>query len=130
MHLDTSSQPPNSLIKLVYLIYALHLFSAVNGLLSPALIVTAFLSGWPSIIALIMSYIWRDESVGTYLASHFDWLIRTFWVALVWLIIGWVLIATVIGMVIGIPMLLIVGVWVLYRLLKGLFALNDRKQII
>ncbi len=127
---ESSSQPPINLIKLCYLIYALHIFSAVNGLLSPALIVTAFLSGWPSIIALIMSYIWRDDAVGTYLDSHFEWVIRTFWLALVWLVIGAILIATFIGAVIGIPILLIVGVWVLYRLLKGLFALNDRRAIL
>ncbi len=130
MQLDSFNQPPANLIKLTYLIYGLHIFSAVSGLLSPALIITAFLTGWPSIIALIMSYIWRDDAVGTYLATHFDWLIGTFWIALVWLIIGWILIATVIGMVIGIPMLLIIGVWVLYRLLKGLFALNDRRHVV
>ena len=130
MQLDNFNQPPANLLKLTYLIYGLHIFSAVSGLLSPALIITAFLTGWPSIIALIMSYIWRDDASGTYLASHFDWLIGTFWVALVWLIIGWILIATVIGMVIGIPLLLIIGVWVLYRLMKGLFALNDRRHIV
>lgn len=129
MQLETSPNPAHSLIKLTYLVYALHILSAVNGLLTPAFIITAFLTGWPSIIALIISYIWRSDASQTYLYSHFNWLISTFWTALIWLLIGWVLIATVIGMVIGIPLLLIVGIWVLYRLFKGLFALNDRRMV-
>lgn len=126
---STSTPPSASLLKITYLIYALHIFSAVNGLLTPAFIVTAFLSGWPSIIALVMSYIWRADTEGTFLHSHFKWLIGTFWKALIFLVIAWLLIATVIGMIIGVPILLIVGIWVLYRLARGLLALNDRNQV-
>jgi len=129
MQLEPVSPPPSSLIRLTYLIYALHIFSAISGLLTPALIVTAFLTGWPSVIALIMSYIWREDARGSYLASHFTWLIRTFWFTLLWLVIGSVLIATIIGLVIGVPMLLVVGIWVLYRLARGLLALNDRRIV-
>lgn len=129
MQIESVQSPKQSLIKIVYLIYALHIFSAVSGLLSPALIITTFLTGWPSIIALVMSYIWRGDAEQTYLYTHFDWLIKTFWAALLWLLLAWVLILTVIGMVIGVPILLLVGVWVLYRLGKGLFALNDRRAV-
>ena len=129
MQLEPVSPPPSSLIRLTYLIYTLHIFSAISGLLTPALIVTAFLTGWPSVIALIMSYIWREDARGSYLASHFTWLIRTFWFTLLWLVIGSVLIATIIGLVIGVPMLLVVGIWVLYRLARGLLALNDRRIV-
>jgi hypothetical protein len=45
-------------------IYGLHAFSALTGLLSPAMIVTAFLSGWPSIIAVILNYVKRAEVRG------------------------------------------------------------------
>ena len=129
--IEPASKGPQlaSLTKITYLIYALHIFSAVNGLLTPAFIVTAFLSGWPSLIALVMSYVWREDTEGTFLHAHFNWLIRTFWFALLWLAIAWVLVATVVGIVIGLPMLLIVGIWVLYRLARGLFALNDRRAV-
>ena len=129
MQLDAQGPSKTSLVKITYLIYALHIFSAVNGLLTPAFIVTAFLSGWPSLIALVMSYIWREDTEGTFLHAHFNWLIRTFWFALLWLAIAWVLVATVVGIVIGLPMLLVVGIWVLYRLARGLFALNDRRAV-
>ena len=129
MRLDTIRTPTQPLINVIYIIYALHIFSALNGLLTPAFVITAFLTGWPSIIALVMSYIWRKDASNTYLYSHFDWLISTFWTALVWLVVAWLLIITVIGMVVGIPLMLVVGLWVLYRLGKGFFALNDRKPI-
>ena len=129
MNIDNFKSAPPSLAKIVFLIYALHLFSAISGLLSPALIITTFLTGWPSIIALIMSYIWKDDATGTFLSSHFDWLIQTFWLALIWLVVSWVLILTAVGAVIGIPMMLITGVWVLYRLFKGIFALNGRRVV-
>lgn len=130
MQLDISKQPEPNLIRIVYLIYALHIFSAVNGLLTPAFIVTAFLSGWPSLIAVVMSYIWRADAEKTFLASHFTWLIRTFWATLIWLAVAWLLIATFVGIVIGIPLLLVVGIWVLYRLARGLLALNGRRAVI
>jgi uncharacterized membrane protein len=116
--------------KIVFVIYLLHFFSAFTGLLTPAFIVTAFLTGWPSIIAVIMSYFWRNDADGTYLESHFSWLIRTFWFTVLWLIVAWFFIVTIIGMVIGIPMLLTVGIWVMYRLLKGIFAMNGRRGVL
>jgi len=129
MLLDTTRTPTPSLVKITYITYALHIFSALNGLLSPAFILTAFLTGWPSIIALVISYIWRDDAEYTYLYSHLNWLISTFWRALVWLVVAWLLIITVVGVVVGLPLMLIVGLWILYRLGKGFFALNDRRIV-
>ena len=126
---DMQTAPPASLLKITYLIYALHIFSAVSGLLTPAFILTAFLTGWPSILALVISYIWRGDAENTFLHSHFNWLISTFWKALIGFAIAGVLIFTVVGSVLGFPIMLIVGVWVLYRLGKGLFALNDRSSV-
>lgn len=129
MQSEQTMQPSKALVRLTFVIYLLHLFSAINGLLSPALIVTVFLTGWPSVIALIMSYIWKVDAHGTFLQSHFSWLISTFWWTLLWVVISWVLIATFVGMIIGVPMILIVGIWVIYRLSVGLFALNDQRSI-
>ena len=62
---------------ITHLIYALHAWSVVAGLVTPAFIVTAFLAGWPSIIAVILNYVKRGAAAGTYLESHFRWQIRT-----------------------------------------------------
>ena len=121
--------PAEGLVTLTHVMYGLHAFSAITGLTSAAFIVTAFLSGWPSIIAVIINYVKRNEVHGTYLDSHFGWQIRTFWYAVVWFVIGAVLIATVIGAVIGYPLLIVVGLWVLYRIVRGWMTLVDGKSM-
>jgi uncharacterized membrane protein len=121
--------PAEGLVTLTHVMYGLHAFSAITGLTSAAFIVTAFLSGWPSIIAVIINYVKRNEVHGTYLDSHFGWQIRTFWYAVVWFVIGAVLIATVIGAVVGYPLLIVVGLWVLYRIVRGWITLVDGKSM-
>ncbi len=130
--IDESTQtvvPAEGLVTLTHVIYGLHAFSAITGLTSAAFIVTAFLSGWPSIIAVILNYVKRNEARGTYLDSHFGWQIRTFWYAVLWFVIGAVLIATVLGAVIGVPLLIVAGLWVLYRIVRGWITLVDRKPM-
>ena len=121
--------PPQGLVTLTHVMYGLHAFSAITGLMSAALVVTAFLTSWPSIIAVIMNYVKRSEAAGTFLDSHFSWQLRTFWFALLWVVIGWLLIVTIIGAVIGVPLLLGVGVWVLYRIARGWINLANRKPM-
>jgi uncharacterized membrane protein len=115
--------PGNNLVNLTHVVYGLHAFSAIVGLTSAAFVVTAFLTGWPSIIAVIINYVKRGDVRGTFLESHFSWQIRTFWWALLWFVIAGLFIITFIGMVIGVPLLLVVGIWVLYRIARGWLAL-------
>jgi uncharacterized membrane protein len=121
--------PRESLVTLAHVIYGLHAFSALTGLLSPAMIVTAFLTGWPSIIAVILNYVKRSEVRGTWLDSHYSWQIRTFWYALLWLAIGAVAFATVIGIPVAIVLWFATGVWVLYRIIRGWLALSSAKVL-
>src|SRR5881409_2209791 len=80
----TVRHPREGLITLAHVIYALHAFSALTGLASSVLVVTTFVTGWPSIIAVILNYAKRSEVRGTWLDSHFRWQIRTFWFGLLW----------------------------------------------
>jgi len=121
--------PAGNLITLTHVIYALHAFSAITGIISPAFVVTAFLTGWPSIIAVIINYVRRSDVRGTFLDSHFSWQIRTFWWAVFWCLLGWLLIITIIGALIGIPLLLLVGLWVIYRIVRGWLALESGKPM-
>jgi uncharacterized membrane protein len=117
--------PSKGLIRITHIIYLLHAFSVLMGILGPAFIITAFLTGWPSIIAVIMNYVKRSDVRGTYLDSHFGWQIRTFWYTLLWLVIAAMLFATVIGIVFAYILVLIIGVWVTYRIIRGWIALNE-----
>jgi uncharacterized membrane protein len=119
-------QPADSLITLTHVIYALHAFTVATGLLTPAFILTAFLTGWPSILAVILNYLKRDEARGTYLESHFRWQIRTFWFALLWVALAWLLILTLFGIPFAAVIFVIAGLWVLYRIVRGWLRLNDK----
>jgi uncharacterized membrane protein len=116
-------------VTLAHVIYALHAFSALTGMLSPAMVVTAFLTGWPSIIAVILNYVKRSEVRGTWLDSHFSWQIRTFWFALLWLALGGVLFLTVVGIPFAFVVWFATGIWVLYRIIRGWLALSSQKEL-
>lgn len=121
--------PRPGLIRLTHIIYGLHAFSAVMGVISSAAVVTAFLTGWPSILAVILNYARRSDVRGTFLESHFRWQIRTFWYALVWVLVGLALVVTVIGIPLALLLFVGTGIWVLYRIGRGWLALNDGRDI-
>ena len=122
-----TQQPTSGLVNLTFLIYGLHLFSVVNGLLGTALIVTTFLTGWPSIIAVILNYLKRSDTEGTHLESHFRWQIRTFWFTVLWMVVAAVAAITVIGIPLAIGIVLFVGIWVFYRMVRGVWrSMSDQ----
>jgi uncharacterized membrane protein len=121
--------PREGLVTLTHVIYGLHAFSALTGLLGAAFIVTAFLSGWPSIIAVILNYVKRSEVRGTWLDSHFSWQIRTFWFAVLWVVIGAILFVTIVGIPFAWVLWVITGLWVLYRIIRGWLALSSQKAL-
>src|SRR6266704_753856 len=126
----TVPHPSEGLITLTHVIYALHAFSAFTGLLSSAFILTAFLTGWPSIIAVILNYAKRAEVRGTWLDSHFGWQIRTFWYALLWLLWGGVAFVTLLGIPAALMVWGLTGLWVLYRLARGWMTLSGQKPML
>lgn len=121
--------PPDSLIKVSHVIYGLHALTVVTGLMTPAFIVTAFITGWPSLIAVVLSYVKRGEARGTFLESHFRWQIRTFWFALLWLLVALLLAFTLIGIPLAFVLAACAGVWVLYRVVRGWLNLNERRPL-
>jgi uncharacterized membrane protein len=97
--------------KLATICYALYAISCIIGI--------------TAIAAIIINYLKRDEVAGTWVASHFEWQIKTFWYALIGAFVSWLLMFILIGF----PMLLAVGVWAIYRIVKGWLALNDGKPV-
>jgi uncharacterized membrane protein len=124
-------RPSDSLVTWTHLIYALHAFSLLAGVVGTATVVGAFLTGWPSIVAVILNYVKRGEARGTWLESHFRWQIRTFWWGLLWVCLCWgfVLITFGIGILIAWLPLAILTLWFIYRVARGWMALNDRKTM-
>ena len=113
------------------MIYGLHAFSLLTGILGAATVVGAFLTGWPSIIAVILNYVKRGEVRGTWLESHFRWQIRTFWFGLLWvsLCVLFVVATFGVGILIAWLPLGFVGLWFIYRIIRGWLALGDRRPM-
>ena len=129
--MNAIAEPRASLIKLTHVIYALHALSLVTGIIGAATVVGAFLTGWPSILAVILNYAKRSEVRGTWLESHFRWQIRTFWFGLLWVTLcALFIIATLgIGLLIAWLPLSLVGVWFIYRIARGWLRLMERRPM-
>ena len=120
-----------SLTTWTQVIYGLHAFSLLTGILGAATVVGAFLIGWPSIIAVILNYVKRSDVRGTWLESHFLWQIRTFWWGLLWVCLCWAFVLFTFGFglfVVWLP-LGVLTLWFIYRIARGWLALNDRRPV-
>ena len=120
---------PGSLVTTAQIIYGLHALSILIGLTSALTIVGAFVFGVPSIIAVILNYVRQPDVRGTFLESHFRWQIRTFWFALLWIVIAMMLFVTLIGIPLAWIVCIAAGIWVIYRVTHGWLTLQDRKPM-
>ncbi|AGP48675.1 membrane protein [Psychrobacter sp. G] len=118
---------------ITYLLYVLSYFTA--GLL------------W--IVPIFMNYAKRRDADGTWLATHFDWQIKTFWYSIVWFIVGIGIITFALGsfgvsmmadsgnIAVGSVLLASIGfiimgvafIWHLYRIVRGWIALADGRPV-
>jgi uncharacterized membrane protein len=126
---EMRAEPVPSLVTVTHAVYALHTLSLLIGVTTAATIIGAFVFGVPSIIAVVINYLKRDEARGTFLASHFRWQIRTFWFALLWFVIGAMLFASVIGIPLALAVFFADGVWAIYRIARGWLALRNGKPM-
>jgi len=126
-------EPDASLVRLTHITYALHALGLAIGAFGASTLIGAFVFGWPSIIAVIINYVKQGDARGTWLESHFRWQIRTFWFALLWVIligiIGAALTVVLIGFAIWGVGLFVLGLWAVYRIARGWLRLNDRKPM-
>jgi len=121
----------DALVTWTNVIYLLHAFSLLTGILGAATVIGAFLVGWPSIIAVILNYLKRSDVRGTWLESHFLWQIRTFWFGLLWvsLCVIFVIATLGIGILVAWLPLGVITIWFIYRIARGWLALNERRPM-
>ena len=108
MSIERSSVESDRTLALVA--YALHLFGAIAAI--------------PSIVGLIVNYVKRNDYDELF-DSHHSWMIRSFWWAILWCVIGVVTIVVVIGWAI----LFVVWLWYIYRHVRGLIALLNGEPL-
>jgi len=129
-----SAEPVDaSLVSYTHIIYALHSLAVLIGLTSTVTIIGSFIFGLPSIIAVIMNYARQSDARGTFLESHFRWQIRTFWFALLWVIVTLAVSLPLMLVVVGFFTLgigfVLLGLWVIYRIIRGWLALRDHQPV-
>ena len=119
-----------SLVQLTHIIYGLHAIAVLVGVTSAATVAGGFVFGLPSLIAVFLNYLKRSDVNGTWLESHFRWQIRTFWFTLLWLVLSFLVMLTLIGIPIAAwVMIPLLGLWVGYRVLRGWLALSGGRQV-
>lgn len=112
-------------------------------------VISYFTAGLLWIVPIVMNYLKRHDADGSWLATHFDWQIKTFWYSIVWFFLGVIIIAFALGgvgvsvltdsdgMVIGSILLAGFGllimtltfIWHLYRVIRGWIALTDNRPV-
>ena len=88
-----------------------------------------FTLGAASFIPLILNYVKRDDSAGTFVHSHHGWMIRSFWWYLVWMVAGGAVALTFIGIPLAFVIWCAAWLWKAYRLIKGIVDLNENRPM-
>lgn len=122
-------EPLPSPVPAAHIVYGLHAFAIGLGIVGASTIIGGFVGSVPSIIAVIINYVKRADARGSWAESHYRWQIRTFWFALLWLLIAVLLIVTVIGAPVGLGLLLALTLWLVYRIARGWLRLLDRQPM-
>jgi uncharacterized membrane protein len=115
IRLEGDPQRNEALRKVCFFDYLLH----IAGMILSA--------GLLSFIALIVNYVKRDSARGTIYESHMRWMIRTFWWWLFWMVPAGLLTFISFGLL-GF-LLLVPSLWFLYRMIRGLLALNEGRPM-
>jgi len=76
------------------------------------------------LVGIVLAYVNRGKA-GGYIESHYTWLIRTFWIGLLYAFISAVLMILVVGFL----LMFAVAVWFIVRCIIGLQALGRNEPI-
>ena len=88
------------------------------------LYIVGYVVGITSIVGVIIAHV-QIGTADPMLASHYRFQIRTFWIGVLYLIVGFVLAFVLIGFLV----LLWWFIWSIIRNIKGLLALNENRPI-
>ncbi|ULQ47190.1 hypothetical protein JN531_002645 [Flagellatimonas centrodinii] len=106
---DAGTEPERNTLLVAYILHALG----------------AFTGGVTAIAGVIVNHIKVNETDSIFIRSHHRWLLRTFWFGVLWMII-----ATVLAFIgIGFLIYLAVGIWYIYRIVRGFISYSERKAL-
>lgn len=87
------------------------------------LYLSSFILGVTVIIGVVLAYVWKGEAHADWETSHYDYLIRTFWIGLIGSVISFILMIVLIGF------LLWIAVAVLVVVRSVLSLINAQKKL-
>jgi uncharacterized membrane protein len=122
-------EPVPSALVAAHIVYGLHAVAIVLGITGSATVIGGFVGSVPSIIAVLINYLKRGGARGSWAASHYRWQIRTFWFALLWLLIAVLLVVSVVGSPFGLGLLIALTLWLIYRIARGWMRLVDKRPM-
>ena len=100
------------------------LSNASMALIVYILYFAAYFVGITAIAGVVIAHV-QKGSGNAMLDSHYDFQIRTFWIGLLYTIVGFVLMLLLIGWLVW----LWAFIWSLIRNIKGILALNENRPI-
>jgi len=84
----------------------------------------AYFTGITSLIGVIIAHV-QIDTADELLRTHYRCQIRTFWIGLLYLVVGTILTVVIVGILV----LLWWFIWSLVRSVKGVLALNENRPI-
>lgn len=103
------SDGQRTMAHVIYALYAIQFLTAGIGML----------------IGVILAHMQRRDTAGTWLESHFQWQIRSFWIGLAGYLVGSLLAI----LLVGLPILALIAIWMIYRIVVGWMALGRGEPI-
>ena len=102
------NQQSQKMMQIIYICYAL-----------------SIIFGFTSLIGVVLAYLNKADAVGDWVESHYTWMIRTFWIGLLFGVIGMV----TMPFLIGFPIMLATIVWYVIRIAKGWTQFSKNQPI-
>ena len=116
------NEKAQSLKTVGWISYVMHLIVAVGAVIPGAQPGALLL-----IIALVLDLVKKDEAAGTWQASHFSWRIRSvLWAGVLYVLTAplWFLLIAPGWIAWG-----IISIWFLYRIVRGMVAMNASRPV-
>ena len=143
---DLTTEPHPSLVTLTFVTYGLQALGLGLGAFAAVTVMGVFGFGWPALVGIVIVYVKRAEAGGTWLESHLRRQIRTFWIAFgvscAILVMGGVMFVGAFvnpgpsieswfasSFAIWAAAWVLLGTWVLYRVIRGCLTLNARRAV-
>ena len=82
-------------------------------------------TGFSALIGIVLAHVWSGEEDEAWMASHYTYLIRTFWLGLVGTLISLVLMIVLVGFL----TIFAVGIWTLVRSVMSLMKAQKRQPM-